>query len=116
MRCFERYRVHLNRLSLSNAVMRMVSGYAPSVVGAMGWSIFSSGPAAPNLQVAALTQPQWLTTYARLSLVRSASHSLFLASWPSESPGCSVALHSVSLPASSAALSLCLEPASWAKR
>ncbi|PDT21908.1 MULTISPECIES: pilin major subunit VirB2 [Rhizobium] len=46
MRCFERYRVHLNRLSLSNAVMRLVSGYAPSVGGAMGWSMFSFGPAA----------------------------------------------------------------------
>lgn len=35
----------MNRLSLSNAVMRMVSGYAPSLGGAMGGA-FSSGPAA----------------------------------------------------------------------
>nr|P09776.1 RecName: Full=Protein virB2; Flags: Precursor [Agrobacterium tumefaciens]AAA88646.1 unknown protein [Plasmid Ti]AAB28333.1 VirB2=virulence protein [Agrobacterium tumefaciens, pTiA6, Peptide Plasmid, 121 aa] [Agrobacterium tumefaciens] len=46
MRCFERYRLHLNRLSLSNAMMRVISSCAPSLGGAMAWSISSCGPAA----------------------------------------------------------------------
>ncbi|MGY5795520.1 MULTISPECIES: pilin major subunit VirB2 [Rhizobium] len=42
MRCFERYRLHLNRHSLSSVVMRLIAG----VGGAMCWSLFFSGPVA----------------------------------------------------------------------
>lgn len=43
--CIYRCRLNLNRVALSNAVIRAVSGSASSMGGAMWWSIFSSSPA-----------------------------------------------------------------------
>lgn len=46
MACFEKHRVRSKYLSLRDAVLRMAVTYVPTVGGAVGWSFFSSEPAA----------------------------------------------------------------------